>query len=69
MVGLSISCEISFFLNRKLNEEVFIEQLKGFQISGIEHLLYKLHKALYLLKQTPGAWYEKIDSYFLEHGY
>lgn len=55
----------SAFLNRELNEEVFVEQPKGFELSSKDHLVYKLHKALYGLKHPPRAWYWKIDAYFL----
>lgn len=27
----------------------------------------KLHKALYGLKQAPRSWYDKIDSFFIQH--
>jgi hypothetical protein len=36
---------------------------------GKEHLVCKLKKALYGLNQTPRSWYEKIDSFFLQHGF
>lgn len=29
-----------------------------------EEMMYKLHKAMYGLKQTPMAWNMKIDSFF-----
>jgi hypothetical protein len=31
--------------------------------------VYKLLKALYKLKQAPRAWYAKLKTFFLEHGY
>jgi hypothetical protein len=31
--------------------------------------MYKLLKALYKLKQAPRAWYAKLKTFFLEHGY
>jgi len=34
----------------------------GFEIHDWEHHIYRLMKALYDLKQTPRAWYERIDS-------
>lgn len=40
----------SAFLNGDLKEDVFVEQPRGFEISGIETLVYRLHKALYGLK-------------------
>ena len=45
----------STFLNGELKEELFIEQPKGFHIQGMEDKVYKLHKGLYGLKQTPQA--------------
>jgi len=59
----------STFLNGKLKEEVYLEQLEGFFQKGKEHLVYSLKKALYGLKQVPRSWYEKIDSFYLQFGY
>jgi hypothetical protein len=57
------------FLNGELKEEVYLTQTKGFVEKGQEHLVCKLKKALYGLKQAPRAWYEKIDSLFLQQGF
>lgn len=51
----------SAFLNGDLKETVFVKQPDGFNVPGKEHLVYKLHKALYGLRQVPRAWNEKID--------
>lgn len=59
----------SAFLNGDLLEDVFVEQPQGFILKGEEHKVYKLHKALYGLRQAPRAWYSKIDSYFVENGF
>jgi hypothetical protein len=48
------------FLNGDLEEEIYMEQLKGFTQEG-EHLVCKLHKSLYGLKQSPRAWNQKLD--------
>ena len=40
----------STFLNGYLKEELFVEQLEGFQVKGQEEKVYKLKKALYGLK-------------------
>ncbi len=45
------------FLNGKLEEEIYMEQLQGFV------LVCKLHKSLYGLKQSPRAWNQKLDAF------
>ena len=62
---LSIACIMKFklyqmdvksvFLNRFLNEEVFVEQPKGFQDPHFWNHVLRLKKALYGLKQVPKA--------------
>lgn len=36
---------------------------------GKEEKVYKLRQALYELKQTPRAWYNRIDSHFVKKGF
>ncbi|XP_022860417.1 uncharacterized protein LOC111380966 [Olea europaea var. sylvestris] len=55
--------------NCNVIEEVYVEQLKGFVDPKFPHYVYKLHKALYSLKQAPRAWYERLTSYLEEHGF
>ena len=43
----------SSFLNGELEEEVYIEQPEGFQLSENTYYVCKLKKALYGLKQAP----------------
>ncbi len=50
------------FLNGDLEEEIYMEQPKGFTQEG-EHLVCKLHKSLYGLKQSPRAWNQKLDAF------
>jgi hypothetical protein len=53
----------STFLNGELEEEVYIEQPEGFQLSENADHVCKLKKALYGLKQAPRAWYSRLDKY------
>jgi hypothetical protein len=76
---LSIACHLGFklyqidvksaFLNDILQEEVYVEQPKGFQDPHHSHHVYKLKKALYGLKQAPRAWYERLTTYLLTKGF
>jgi hypothetical protein len=53
----------STFLNGELEEEVYIEQPEGFQLSENTYYVCKLKKVLYGLKQAPRAWYSRLDKY------
>ena len=59
----------SAFLNEFLNEEVFVEQLKGFQDPHFQDHVLRLKKALYRLKQAPRAWYDRLTTYLLDYGF
>jgi hypothetical protein len=51
------------FLNGELEEEIYTKQPQGFMHQGNEHLVCKLHKSLYGLKQSPKAWNQKLDAF------
>jgi len=57
------------FLNGKIEEEVYIEQPKGFETFDRELHVCQLKRALYGLKQASYAWYTKIDSHFTRLGF
>jgi hypothetical protein len=59
----------SVFLNGELEEEVYIEQAEGFQLSENKNYVCKLNKALYGLKQAPRAWYSRLDKYLQQAGF
>ncbi|KAA3472465.1 Retrovirus-related Pol polyprotein from transposon TNT 1-94 [Gossypium australe] len=59
----------SAFLNGYLEQEIYVNQPQGFQVTGKEDMVYKLNKALYGLKQAPRAWYIRIDGYLISLGF
>ena len=52
-----------------LQEEVFVKQPPGFEDPDKPEHVYKLEKALYGLKQAPRAWYDRLSTFLLTHGY
>ena len=76
---LSIACTMDFklyqmdvkcaFLNGFLNEEVFVEQPKGFQDPHFPDHVLRLKKAVYEMKQAPRAWYDRLTNYLLDRGF
>jgi hypothetical protein len=59
----------SAFLNGPISEEVYVEQPPGFEDPQLPNHIYKLHKALYRLKQDPRAWYECLKEFLLKKGF
>jgi hypothetical protein len=56
-------------LNGYLNEEVYMEQPEGFELSNNHDLVCKMKKYLYGLKQAPRAWYHRLDTYLKDKGF
>nr|GEV22378.1 hypothetical protein [Tanacetum cinerariifolium] len=52
-----------------LKEEVYVIQPKGFIDPEFPNHVYRLKNALYGLKQAPRAWYDKLHSFLIEHGF
>ena len=50
-------------LNGVIEEELYIEQLEGFETHEKRTHVCRLKKALYVLKQTPITWYGQLDNY------
>ncbi|GJW75178.1 retrovirus-related pol polyprotein from transposon TNT 1-94 [Tanacetum coccineum] len=55
------------FLHGSLKEAVYVCQPEGF--IDVDHPchVYKLKKALYRLKQAPGAWYDELSKFLLQN--
>ncbi|CAA7038223.1 unnamed protein product [Microthlaspi erraticum] len=54
------------FLHGELKEIVYVSQPEGFEVKGSENKVYKLHKALYGLRQAPRAWNNKLNQILME---
>ena len=57
------------FLNGDLDEEVFMKQPEGFVEEGKEHLVCKLKRSIYGLKQASRQWYLKFDKIVTLYGF
>ena len=56
------------FLHGDLVEEVYREQPLGFVAQGESGLVYRLHRSLYGLKQSPRAWFGRFNFVVQEFG-
>lgn len=57
------------FLHGDLDKEIYMQQSEGFVVPGKEHMVCKLTRSLYGLKQTPRQWYIKFDSFMIKSGF
>ncbi|KAI5343744.1 hypothetical protein L3X38_011620 [Prunus dulcis] len=57
------------FLNRYLQEEVYMKQPPGFHDPSRPQAVCRLHKALYGLKQAPRTWFQRLSTFLLAQGF
>ena len=54
------------FLNGMLEDEVYMQQPKGFECPGKEEFVCKLNKTIYSFKQSPCCWNSTLDACLLK---
>jgi histone deacetylase 1/2 len=57
------------FLHGILDEEVYMEQPKGYEDDNFPEHVCRLHKSLYGLKQAPRAWFQRLSQQLIEFGF
>nr|GEY73621.1 hypothetical protein [Tanacetum cinerariifolium] len=57
------------FLHGSLKEDVYVCQPEGFIDNDHPSQVYKLKKALYVLKQAPRAWYDELSTFLLQNNF
>jgi hypothetical protein len=57
------------FLQGSLAKEVYMELPQGFIDKHNYGLVFRLHKAIYGLKQTPRAWFTRLSCFLLDLGF
>nr|GEW29585.1 retrovirus-related Pol polyprotein from transposon TNT 1-94 [Tanacetum cinerariifolium] len=57
------------FLYGPLKEEVYVNQQDGFVDPYHLDKVYRLKKALYVLKQAPRAWYDELSNFLVSKGF
>ena len=57
------------FLNGTLQEEVYMQQPTGYKKEGEEHLVCRLRKSIYGLKQSSRCWNTALDSHLKKMGF
>jgi hypothetical protein len=57
------------FLNPEIDETIYVKQPEGYIKEGDEHLVCKLKKTLYGLKQSPREWYKLLDAFLKQLGF
>ena len=57
------------FLNGELEEDIYMQKPKGFIALGQEHMVCKLHRSIYGLKQASRSWNIRFDQVIKLYGF
>jgi len=57
------------FLHGRLEENILMKQLEGFEVQGKERYVCQLQRSLYGLKQSLRQWYMRFDSFITSQGF
>ena len=57
------------FLNGNLEEDIYLQQLEGFIVKGQEHMVCKLQRSIYGLKQASRTWNIRFDQAITLYGF
>ena len=57
------------FLNKKLDEKIYMDQLQGFVVKGQKHKVCKLKWFIYGLKQSSRQWYLRFHQAIIQDGF
>jgi hypothetical protein len=57
------------FLHGDLDEYIYMQHPRGYEVKGKENLVCRLNKSLCGLKKDTGKWYLKFDMFMIEQGY
>jgi hypothetical protein len=59
----------TYLLHGYLDEEIYMEQPKGFVQNRNKKFFYRLKKSLYGLRKSPRQWYKKFDTFMMSQNY
>jgi hypothetical protein len=71
-IGVSLNVTIwqfdvkSAYLHSVMDEEVWVQQPKGFEVPGKEHMALRLQKALYRMKQGGHQWHLTLAKFMIQ---
>ena len=60
---------VTAFLNRTLDEDIYMEQPESYAVPGKENLVCHLKKSLYGLRQSPRCWIKSFMEFMISQGF